>query len=100
MAAPVIPHLAEELWEQIGKPYSIHIQSWPLVNEEAAAEDQIVLVVQVNGKVRDRLTLPVETSEGEAKDAALASQAVQKYLGDKMPRKVIYVPGKLINIVV
>ena len=100
IAAPVIPHLAEELWEQIGKPYSIHIQSWPLVNEKAAAEDQIVLVVQVNGKVRDRLTLPVETSGGEAKDAALASQAVQKYLGDKMPRKVIYVPGKLINIVV
>ena len=100
MAAPVIPHLAEELWENIGKPYSIHVQPWPVVNEEAAAEDQIVLVVQVNGKVRDRLTLSVDTGEKEAKDAALASQAVQKYLGEKMPRKVIYVQGKLINIVV
>jgi leucyl-tRNA synthetase len=100
MLAPVAPHVAEELWAYLGKPYSVHTQSWPEVDEAAAAEDQITLVVQVNGKVRDRISVPVDISEEEAKELALSSEAVGKYLQGKDPRKVILVPGKLVNIVV
>ncbi|HUV28771.1 MAG TPA: class I tRNA ligase family protein, partial [Anaerolineales bacterium] len=100
MLAPVAPHIAEELWARLGKPYSIHSQPWPEVDESAAAEEQITLIVQVNGKVRDRISAPVDISEEDAKELALRSEAVAKYLEDKEPRKVILVPGRLVNIVV
>jgi leucyl-tRNA synthetase len=100
MMAPVTPHVAEELWARLGKPYSIHTQPWPAVDEGAAAEEQITLVVQVNGKLRDRILVAVDISEADAKAAALASETVQKYLEGKPARKVILVPGKLVNIVV
>ncbi len=100
MLAPVAPHVAEELWAYLGKPYSIHSQPWPEVDESAAAEDEITLVVQVNGKVRDRISVAVDIEEEKAKELALSSEAVAKYLHDKTPRKVILVPGKLVNIVV
>jgi len=100
MLAPVAPHVAEELWAYLGMPYSIHNQSWPEVDEAAAAEEQITLVVQVNGKVRDRISVSVDISEEKAKKLALSSEAVEKYLQGKEPRKVILVPGKLVNIVV
>jgi leucyl-tRNA synthetase len=99
MLAPVTPHIAEELWQRLGRKYSIHTRPWPEVDEEAAAEEQITLVVQVNGKVRDRITVPVDISEEDAKKVALASEAVQKFLEGKPPRKVILVPGRLVNIV-
>jgi leucyl-tRNA synthetase len=100
MMAPVTPHVAEELWAYLGKPYSIHIQSWPDYDEEAAAEEQITLVVQVNGKVRDRILVPAVISDEEAKKLALSSDAVQRFVGEKAPRKVILIPGKLVNIVI
>ena len=100
MLAPVAPHLAEELWAILGKPYSVHQQAWPEVDDAAAAEELITLVVQVNGKLRDRISVPVNIGEEEAKAIALASEAVKKHLGSKPPRKVILVPGKLVNIVV
>jgi leucyl-tRNA synthetase len=100
MLAPVSPHIAEELWAYLGKPYSIHTQPWPLVDASAAAEDEITLVVQVNGKVRDRITVPAGIDEEAARTAALASDAVQKALDGKQPRKVIVVPGKLVNVVI
>jgi leucyl-tRNA synthetase len=100
MMAPVTPHLAEELWARMGKPYSIHHQPWPEADEEAAAEEEITLVVQVNGKVRDRITVPAGIGEADAKAVALKSEAVQRHLAGKPPRKVILVPGKLVNIVV
>jgi leucyl-tRNA synthetase len=100
MLAPVAPHIAEEMWSRLGKPYSIHTQAWPEVDEEAAREDEITLVVQVNGKVRDRITLPAGVSEENARAAALASEQVQRHLEGRDPRQVIYVPGRLINVVV
>jgi leucyl-tRNA synthetase len=100
MLAPVAPHIAEELWTRLGKPYSIHNQTWPEVDEEAAAEDVVTLVIQVNGKVRDRIIVPVNVSEDEMKKAAMASEVVQRYLEGKIPRKVIVIPGRLVNIVV
>ena len=99
MMAPVTPHIAEELWARMKKPYSIHDQAWPEVDEQAAAEEQVTLVIQVNGKVRDRVNVPVNIDEEGARSAALESEAVKRLLGDKPPRKVIVVPGKLVNIV-
>jgi leucyl-tRNA synthetase len=100
MMAPVTPHVAEELWARLGKPYSIHQQPWPEVDEEAAKEEEITLVVQINGKVRDRITLPAGFSQEEAREVALKSDVVKRFLEGKEPRKVIVVPGKLVNIVV
>jgi leucyl-tRNA synthetase len=100
MLAPVSPHVAEELWRIKGKPYSIHQQRWPDVDQAAVAEEEITLVVQVNGKVRDRITVPVGISEEAARQLALDSEIVQKNLAGRSPRKVILVPGKLVNIVV
>ncbi len=101
MLAPVAPHITEELWTNyLGKPYSIHQQEWPRVDEAAAKEDSIEIPVQVNGKVRDRITVSVEVSEDEIKSIALGSEAVQKYLEGKEPRKVIVANMRLVNIVV
>jgi leucyl-tRNA synthetase len=100
MMAPVAPHIAEELWARIGKPYSIHTQAWPAVDESAAKEDSIEIPVQVNGKVRDRVIVAAEASDEDVKSAALASEHVQKFLEGKEPRKVIVVKGKLVSVVV
>jgi leucyl-tRNA synthetase len=101
MMAPVTPHIAEELWTaQLGRPYSIHQQPWPKADEAAAKEDVIEIPVQVNGKVRDRITVAADASEEAIKSAALASEAVQKYLEGKEPRKVIVVKGRLVSVVV
>ena len=100
MLAPVCPHIAEELWERLGKPYSIHTQSWPRVDEEAAKEDMITLIVQVNGKLRDRIVVEPGISNEEAEKLALASETVQQALEGRPIRKVIVVPGRLVNIVV
>jgi len=100
MMAPVAPHIAEELWDLLGMPYSIHQQSWPAFIADLARSDEITLVIQVNGKVRDRVQVPADIGESEAKRLALASEAVSRLLGGKEPRQVIYVPGKLVNVVV
>lgn len=99
MMAPVAPHLAEELWALSGKPYSIHTQPWPEYDEEAAREDEITLVVQFNGKLRDRILVPADIDDESAKQAALASPVIERLLQGKPPKKVIVVPGKLVNIV-
>ncbi len=100
LMAPFTPHIAEELWATIGGPYSIHQQAWPVADPAVAAEEIITLVVQINGKVRDRLTLPADVDEEAAKSAALASEKVQSFLNGRPPRQVICVQGKLVNIVV
>ncbi len=101
MLAPVAPHVAEELWtNHLGKPYSIHQQSWPQVDEAATKEDSIELPVQINGKVRDHITVPAEATEDEIKSAALASGVVQKFLEGQEPKKVIVANKRLVSIVV
>lgn len=99
LLAPIAPHIAEELWAALGKPYSVHTQAWPEADEEAAAEEEITLIVQVNGKLRDRIIVPAGISQEDAKAKALASDKVARYLAGKEPRKVIVVPGRLVNIV-
>jgi leucyl-tRNA synthetase len=100
MLAPVCPHISEELWHLLGKPYSIHHQPWPQVDEEAAREEEITLVVQVNGKLRDRIVVAPDISAEDAKARAMASEGVQRHLEGRTPRQVIYVPGRLVNIVI
>lgn len=101
MMAPITPHIAEELWVNVlGKKYSVHTQPWPTVDEQAAKDEEITIPVQVNGKLRDRLTVPAEASEAEIKALALASESVQKQLEGHSPKKVIVVQKRLINIVV
>ena len=100
MLAPVAPHITEELWtNQLGKSYSIHQQLWPKVDEAAAKEDTIEIPVQINGKVRDRITVAADASEDEIKSAALASDTVRKYLEGKEPKKVIVAKKRLVSIV-
>jgi leucyl-tRNA synthetase len=100
LLAPVTPHLAEELWQRLGGPYSVHQQPWPEWSEELAADEVITLVVQINGKVRDRLQVPVDISAEDAKALALASEGARRHMNGKTVRDVIYVPGRLVNIVV
>ncbi len=100
LLAPTAPHLAEELWQQTGHQYSIHNQDWPKWNEELAREEEITLVVQVNGKLRDRLTVPASVTEDEARQLALDSPRVKGYIEGKQVAQVVYVPGRLVNPVV
>jgi leucyl-tRNA synthetase len=100
LLAPTAPHLAEELWQQTGHDYSIHNQPWPKWDPELAEDEEITLVVQVNGKLRDRVTAPASINEAEAKNIALNSARVKNHLEGRETVKVIYVPGKLVNIVV
>jgi leucyl-tRNA synthetase len=99
MLAPVAPHIAEELWARRGNPYSIHLQPWPAYDAAAAAEDHVEIGVQIQGKLRDRVTLPADVGQEQAVAAALASPVVQEALNGAEPRRVIYVPGRLVNIV-
>ena len=101
LLAPFTPHIAEELWARSGYPYSVHTQPWPEYDAEVAAEETITLVVQVNGKVRDRIQVPADISEEAAKAAALASEGARRHMDGKRPKKVIYVAGRgMVNIVV
>ena len=99
MLAPVMPFLAEELWERQGGEYSVHQQAWPVWDEKLAKESEIIVPVQVNGKVRDRLSVAPGTDEATLRAQALASAHVQEYLSGREPKKVIVVPDRMVNIV-
>jgi leucyl-tRNA synthetase len=100
LLAPTAPHIAEELWQRTGREYSIHNQSWPQFDEALAKEEEITLVVQVNGKLRDRIVVSASITEDEAKKLALSSPKIKAHLEDKKIIKSIYVPGRLVNIVI
>jgi len=100
LLAPTAPHLAEELWQKTGNDYSIHNQNWPQWDKTLARDEEITLVVQVNGKLRDRITAPVSITEAEARQLALERERVKPYLEGKKIANIIYVPGRLINLVV
>ena len=100
LMAPAVPHIAEELWEQLDKPYSVHTQSWPASDPALAAEDEAEIAVQVNGKVRERLMLPIDAPEDTARERAMASAAVRQHTDGREIVRVIYVPNRLLNIVV
>lgn len=100
MLAPLAPHIAEELWVGSGRGYSVHSQPWPTYDIDLATAEKTILVVQVNGKVRDKLSVAANIGEEEAREQALASPRVKAHLGKGTLRKIVYVPGKLVNLVV
>ena len=100
MMSPFVPHITEELWRgAIDANSSVHEQNWPECDEEALKVDNVEIVLQVNGKVRGRLTVPAEATKEELEKIAMADANVQAHIGDATVRKVICVPGRLVNIV-
>lgn len=100
MLAPFAPHMTEELWELLGEVDSVHRASWPAYNPELIIEDTVTIAVQVNGKVRAQLVVSTESTEADITDMALAHEDVQKFLAGASPQKIIYVPQKILSIVV
>jgi leucyl-tRNA synthetase len=100
LLSPFAPHVAEEMWEQTGHEGRTLTAGWPKYDESKLATDTVTVVVQVNGKLRDRVDIAADASQEDAKEAALASEKVKAAMSGKKPRKVIVVPNKLVNIVV
>jgi leucyl-tRNA synthetase len=100
MLSPFAPHTAEELWEMLGHSEGLTKTPWPSFDEQVAKPDEIVIPVQVNGKLRSRLTVPAETSESDLRARALADPAVRAYTDGKTVKSVIVAKGRLINVVV
>jgi leucyl-tRNA synthetase len=97
---PITPHICEELWSRLGKKSRLYEESYPTYDEEALKREEVQMPVQINGKVRARIVVPFGASQEEVLNAALKEAAVKKYVEGKEIRKVIYVPNKLLNIVV
>ena len=99
LLSPFGPHVSEELWEILGGEGTLVDKEWPAYNEAALVDDEITIVVQINGKVRAKVTVPAESTEEGVKEAALGDSKVKEWLGDLTIVKVIYIPGKIFNIV-
>ncbi len=100
LLAPFAPHISEELWHQLGNTESVHTQAWPKFDPAALVADEITLVIQVNGKTRGTLQVPAQADKTELEKYALESEVAQRHIEGKVLKKVIVVPGKLVNIVV
>jgi leucyl-tRNA synthetase len=100
LLSPFAPHLAEELWQKLGHKTSIFEEPWPEADKKLLKEDKITLVVQVNGRVRDTLEAKAGLSENEARALAISSKKVHNWVSGKEIKKVIFVPNKLINLIV
>jgi len=100
MLSPMMPHICHRLWQELGQEEAIIDAPWPAVDEAALVQDSIEMVVQVNGKLRDKLSVPANAAKEEIEQLARSSDKVEKHIAGKQVRKVIVVPGKLINIVV
>jgi len=100
LLAPFAPHLAEELWADLGYRKSIFLEKWPRYDKKIIEEETVTIVVQINGKVRDEFVFEVNASEERAKELALSRERVKKWIGGKEIKKVIYVPKKIINFVI
>ena len=104
--APIFPHVSEELWKRLergsngSEAGSVHLQEWPQADPEKAREDEITVVVQVNGRVRDKLSVAPNTAEDRLEELALASNNVKRWMNGKQVRKIVVVPDKLVNIVI
>jgi len=99
LLGPIAPHVTHHLWRELGFGDDILTASWPAVDEDALKQESIEYVVQVNGKVRGRVTVPADADRGAVEQAALANDNVRRFIGDAQVRKVIVVPKKLINVV-
>ncbi|MFP4067572.1 MAG: class I tRNA ligase family protein, partial [Spirochaetaceae bacterium] len=100
LIAPYAPHIAEEMWQKLGYDESLAYHPWPSYDEELTKDEEVEIVVQVNGKIRARLNAPLDTGEEELKEQALSHERVRQYTDGKTIRKVVTVPNKLVNVVV
>jgi leucyl-tRNA synthetase len=100
LAAPFAPHMAEELWQQAGQTGSVHQQPWPIVDAAALVADEITLAIQVMGKMRGTIQVPANSDAAALETYAKESEIAQRAIGDKVVKKVIVVPGKLVNLIV
>ncbi|MBS4024726.1 MAG: class I tRNA ligase family protein, partial [Clostridia bacterium] len=100
LLAPFAPHVAEELWEATGQEESVHRAAWPEYRREALVQDEVTIVIQINGKVKEKLTVAAGLSQEELEQEVLANDKVKDLLRDKELKKAIIVPGKLANLVV
>ena len=100
LLSPFAPHLSEELWQQLGHGGSIHTSKWPNYDEKYLLRNSATIVVQINGKLHARLTLPVDVTEDQAVNAAKTEPKILEYLAGREARKTIYVAGRLVNLVV
>lgn len=98
--APFAPHLTEELWHRCQEGTSIHTSAWPTVSASATVKEEFALAVQINGKHRATITVASSVTQEQAYTQALADPKVQKYIGESTPKKIIYVPGKILNVVI
>jgi leucyl-tRNA synthetase len=96
---PVAPHITSELWKQLKSAGDITSQAWPQYDEKFLIEDEMEIVLQVNGKVRDRIKMPIGASDAELEAAARANEKVRNAVGSQTIRKVVVVPNKLVNVV-
>ena len=100
LLSPIVPHFAQELWHALGHAQSTLAVPWPVCSKDALVQEEATIVVQVNGKLRGRFTTAVDTDDDTVKQLALADERVQKFVGDKAPKKIVVVKNKLVNIVV
>jgi leucyl-tRNA synthetase len=100
LMAPFAPHAAEELWDNLGHKDSVHVDHWPKWDEKYLVNDTMTIVVQVTGKVRAELEVSSDASEEDIKAEAVKNDKVQKYLDGKEPKKIVYVPGRLLSLVI
>jgi leucyl-tRNA synthetase len=100
LLAPFAPHICEEIWNQLGHEKSIFIEKWPKYDSRKIKEETFELVIQVNGKIRATVSAPIDIKEEDAKELALSQERIKSFLSGKPPRKIIFVPGRLINIVI
>ncbi len=99
LLGPFAPHIAEELWEKIGEDRSIFNEKWPVWDEEAAKEEEIELVIQINGKLRSKVMIPAGLDDEAVREKTFHDPKIKEYINDKPIKKVIVVKGRLVNIV-
>jgi leucyl-tRNA synthetase len=99
LLAPFAPHLAEELWERLGHAESLAYAPWPEADPALLVDEEIEIAVQVQGKLRARIHVPAEADEALVRELALNEANVRRHVGDREPRRVVYVPGRLLNLV-
>jgi leucyl-tRNA synthetase len=99
LLAPMAPHVTEEMWRALGHTSSVHLEQWPKFDPKLTRDETVTVVVQINGKVRDRLEVPAGTTEEEVRTLALASDAVKRHLDGKPPKKFIFIKDKMLSIV-
>jgi leucyl-tRNA synthetase len=100
LLAPMMPHLAEECWQALGRDGLVADRAWPEIDPSLLVEETITLPVQVNGKKRGELTIPIDASQADVETATLALDAVRRALNGQAPRKIVVVPKRIVNVVV